>query len=133
MISSINEQSIFIAALCRQLWGPLSFLSGTLSPYDDNKSPDSLCTTISRRLRCTLHSQSCPKSLQCTSNSFAISCHFFPKTKSDVSNLENPTVVGKESEGSPPRAVGATEVSSSCCDSLHLLLGTAYLACPACP
>jgi hypothetical protein len=49
----------------------------------------------------------------------------------NVSKFEIRIVVGEESDGAPSRAGGATPVSSPCCDSLHLLLGTAYLAGPA--
>jgi hypothetical protein len=51
--------------------------------------------------------------------------------RKEVSNFEIQTVIGRESGGTPSCAGGATPVSSPCCDSLHLQLGTAYLARPA--
>lgn len=45
-------------------------------------------------------------------------------------NLKFGKLSTKKAKG-PPRASGATPVSSPCYDSLHLLLGTAYLTGPA--
>jgi hypothetical protein len=54
--------------------------------------------------------------------SFAISF------RKEVSNFEIRRVIGKESGSTPSCAGGATPAPSPCCDSLHLLLGSAYLA-----